>query len=73
MNEIKLIALNCSSFERKKGEEKKKKAKRVELQKIYCFSVLKSHITKATFPAYLNILLATCSLQKPSKGEYVFF
>lgn len=63
VNEIKLIALNCSSFERKKEGRKKRKKSRTSKKYVLFFSVLKSHITKATFFAYLNILLATCSLQ----------
>lgn len=70
MNETKLIALNCSSFA---GGADQKKPPKPGLQKIEYIFVLKSHITEAMFPAYLNVLLVICSLQKPSKGKHVFF
>lgn len=45
---------------------------RASENRIY-FCVLKSHITEARFPAYLNVSLVTRSLQKPSKGKCGFF
>lgn len=69
MNETKLTALNCNSLVGRRGERHTQS--RISKNRVY-FSVLKSHITEAMFPAYLNVLLLTCSMQKPSKGKRVF-
>lgn len=59
MNEAKLIARNYSSFTEGGG------GSRTWENRIH-FSVLKSRITGMMFPAYLHVLLVTCSLQKKS-------
>lgn len=66
VNEAKLIAQNCSSFTEGGG------GSRTWENRIY-FSFLKSRITGVMFPAYLNILLVTHSLQKPSEQSVVGF